>query len=69
MPSIAAGQPTQSGHSIPLGWGRPHLGQIGGEIRGSDRRQKSQMKLPSRPQPTQYCGKRKLSAAPLSLTN
>ena len=36
MPSICARQPTQSGQSIPLGWGCSHLGQSGGIIRGSD---------------------------------
>jgi hypothetical protein len=69
MPSISAPQPTQSGQSIPLGWGRPHLGQIGGMIRRSDWRQEWQMKLPSLPQPTQYCGNKKSSAAPLNLAN
>jgi len=39
MPSILARQPTQLGQSMPLGWGLPHLGQSGGIIRGSERRQ------------------------------
>ena len=69
IPSMAACQRTQSGHNIPLGWGRPHLGQMGGIIRGNDWRQARQIKAPSLPQPTQYGGKMKSSAAPLNLAN
>ena len=69
MPSIAAGQRTQSGHNISLACGRPHLGQMGGIIRGSIWWQERQIKAPSLPQPMQYGGKRKSSAAPFSLAN
>jgi len=39
MPSISAFQLAQSGQKMPPGCGRPHLGQRGGVIRGSDWRQ------------------------------
>jgi len=52
---------------MPLGWGLPHLGQSGGIIRGSERRQVEQIKSPSLPQPTHHWGNKKSSANPLSL--
>jgi hypothetical protein len=42
---------------------------MGGIIRGSTWWQERQIKAPSLPQPMQYGGKRKSSAAPFSLAN
>ena len=69
MPSIFACQLTQLGQSIPLGRGLPHIGQSGGIIRGSERRQVEQRKSPSLPQPMHRCGNKKSTAIPLSLAN
>ena len=69
MPSISGCQLTQLVQSMPLDWGLPHKGQIGGATGGSEFRHEEQIRLPSFPQPTHHCGNKRLIVISPSLAN